>query len=55
LAERLNGKFVRALYSPTEINGELLRDLRASTDGLKNELSSNGRKEPAPRSKGTSR
>ena len=43
LADRLNSKFVAALYSPSEIDAEVLRDLRAGTEGLRKELATNGK------------
>jgi hypothetical protein len=46
-AEKLNGRFVEALYSPMEINPEILRELRAGTDTLNKEIRENGKpKEP---------
>jgi transglutaminase-like putative cysteine protease len=41
-AERINGKFVEALYSPTVISEGILTQLRADTEELRQELRANG-------------
>lgn len=46
-AERLNDRFVEALYSPIEIDPNILAELRSGTESLKKELRANGKpKEP---------
>lgn len=46
-AERLNGRFVQALYAPGEISPAILKDLREGTETLRREIRTNGKKEPA--------
>lgn len=46
VAQRLNGRFVEALYSPTELSPTILKELRDGTESLRRELRSNGKATP---------
>ncbi len=42
-AEKLNGRFVEALYSPMEINPGILSELRSGTETLRQKIKANGK------------